>query len=268
MINFENEDNRNPFSNDSLSSSEPDFRVNEFSSGQVENHSFRMGSEQASFPQFGSNEAAQKNIRDRIEAAKSNGWGAQLAGFLTSNKKRMLIIAALVLMFVGGSYLSKRNNEGSAPVEENAKVEGTVAQSDKESGEVTAEEKPSDSSVNVLDIKIDKDGQVLFTEENESESSKDASSITETASLGDGITHLARRAIAQYLNETGKELTMEQKIYAEDYVQNAIGSEWLEVGQKLSFSKTLLSEATEKAQQLEGWQIENLKQYTSAVSLL
>lgn len=90
----------------------------------------------------------------------------------------------------------------------------------------------------------------------------------ETAQQGEGITHLARKALKRYLEEKGSglELTPEHKIYIEDYLQNKTGERGLLVGEKISFSEELIKEAINKAQQLQPSQLENLKQYSSLVS--
>ncbi|MFY9457998.1 MAG: hypothetical protein WAP23_03695 [Candidatus Spechtbacterales bacterium] len=237
MNSFETEDRTNPFS-------------------QYDNAG------QTTFPQF-SKTPTQDNIRERIEASKSNGWGAQIAKLARSQKKKLLIFAAMALIFMGGSYLSNRNNTDNVPPLGNEDLPGSAI--NLSSSEDAATSGKNDVPLNVLDIKINEDGEVIFSDE---ENEGDEGSITKTASRGDGITHLARSAIKDYLAESGKTLSAEQKIYAEDYAQNKIGSESLEVGQKISFSKDLLGEAVRNAEALEQWQLENLKQYTSQVSLL
>jgi hypothetical protein len=89
----------------------------------------------------------------------------------------------------------------------------------------------------------------------------------EEAQAGDGITHLARRALKEYLTEKGKDLnlTPEHKIYIEDYLQNKIGDYWLKVGQKLTFSEDLIKEAIGKAQTLTPEQLQSLSQYAKLV---
>jgi len=85
-----------------------------------------------------------------------------------------------------------------------------------------------------------------------------------TAQPGEGITHLARRALKTYLEEKGRDfnLTPEHKIYIEDYIQKKTGSGWLMLGETLTFSEELIVEAINKAQQLTPDQLENLKQYS------
>jgi len=88
----------------------------------------------------------------------------------------------------------------------------------------------------------------------------------EVAELGEGITHLARKALKEYLKEKGgPNLTPEHKIYIEDYLQKKTGDFWLQVGQKLTFSEELIKEAIEKSQTLTEQQLQNLTQYAKLV---
>jgi hypothetical protein len=88
----------------------------------------------------------------------------------------------------------------------------------------------------------------------------------ETADPGEGITHLARKALKEYLKEKGgPNLTPEHKIFIEDYLQKKTGDYWLKVGQKLTFSEELIKEAIEKAQTLTQEQLQNLSQYAKLV---
>ncbi|MDI6602599.1 MAG: hypothetical protein QME57_00570 [Patescibacteria group bacterium] len=90
----------------------------------------------------------------------------------------------------------------------------------------------------------------------------------EIAEAGEGITHLARKALQKYLSEKGQDLNLspEHKIYIEDYIQKKTGDGWLMLGETLTFSEELIVEAINKAQQLTPDQLENLKQYSQLVS--
>ena len=91
----------------------------------------------------------------------------------------------------------------------------------------------------------------------------------QTAEAGEGITHLARKALKEYLKDKGDlNLSPEQKIYIEDYLQNRTGDRFLELGEKISFSESLIAEAINQAQQLTPEQLENLQQYSALVPLL
>ncbi len=90
----------------------------------------------------------------------------------------------------------------------------------------------------------------------------------QTAQAGEGITHLARRALAEYLEEKEDNLglTSEHKIYIEDYLQKEKGSYPLQLGENVSFNSDLIKEAIEKAQELTPEQLNNLEQYSAMVA--
>ena len=90
----------------------------------------------------------------------------------------------------------------------------------------------------------------------------------QTAQQGEGITHLARRALKEYLQETGQgvELTKEHKVYIEDYIQKKTGDRWLNLGEKISFSEDLIKEAIDSSLHLTDQQLDNLKQYSSQIT--
>jgi hypothetical protein len=93
----------------------------------------------------------------------------------------------------------------------------------------------------------------------------------ERAGDGEGLTHLARRAINGYLEESNQNISAEKKIYMEDYVQRRIdlsqpdGSRWLEVGQEVEISQELISEAMSMAENLTTEEIANLSYYAALV---
>ena len=193
-----------------------------------------------------------------MEDAKSNGWGAQFMGFFTTHRTRIAIVFAVVALFAAGAYVSR--------------LTGPDYRTESSTAALSQQAVQDNDDANVFDIKLDKQGAVILENaEDDSEflaDTQDGSSITKTADPGEGITHLARRALADYLAKNGKSLSSEQKIYAEDYVQNMTGDEGLDIGQKLSFSHDLLRDAVQAAEGLKDWQIENLRQYTTTVSLL
>lgn len=90
------------------------------------------------------------------------------------------------------------------------------------------------------------------------------------AEEGEGITHLARKALKDYLTETKMEinLTPEHKIFIEDYMKDKIGERWLKLGEKVSFSEKLIVEAINEALKLTPEQLANLKQYSALVGNL
>ncbi len=93
-------------------------------------------------------------------------------------------------------------------------------------------------------------------------------SFSEQAERGNGTTHLARRALAHYLEKnTDSSLTAEHKIYIEDYLRKNISHKGTVVaGTSVDFSKALISQAIEKSKTLNDKQLQNLKKYSARVS--
>lgn len=101
-------------------------------------------------------------------------------------------------------------------------------------------------------------------------SAETADSFIETAGRGDGTTHLARRALAGFLEKTpDSQLTPEHKIYIEDYIRKNVGRKGgLSIGTKVEFSKTLVQDAISKAKTLNEKQLKNLEKYAKRVPSL
>ena len=93
-------------------------------------------------------------------------------------------------------------------------------------------------------------------------------SFVEQAERGDGTTHLARRALAHYLEKnTDSSLTAEHKIYIEDYLRKNINyTSVVSTKTSIDFSKNLISQAIEKSKTLNDKQLQNLKKYSARVS--
>ncbi len=88
----------------------------------------------------------------------------------------------------------------------------------------------------------------------------------EEALAGEGLTHIARRVLDQHLSEQGNNLDAERRVFVEDYVQKTLGGEDLYLGEEVSISRELISEAINLSFSLEAKQLENLKNYSSLVS--
>ncbi len=92
-------------------------------------------------------------------------------------------------------------------------------------------------------------------------------SYEETAKRGEGITHLARRAVRRYLEENpiNFDLTPGQRIFIEDYVQNYIGDRGLYLGEKISISEDLIVQGINSAQELCEVGLRNLENFSNLV---
>ncbi|NTW15280.1 MAG: hypothetical protein HGA38_02795 [Candidatus Moranbacteria bacterium] len=93
-------------------------------------------------------------------------------------------------------------------------------------------------------------------------------SFIETAGHGDGLTHLARRAAADYLEKNAdSSVTVEHRVYIEDYLRKKVGhTGGVKMGTSVEFSKDLIREAVDASKRLNDRQLENLKRYSARVS--
>lgn len=168
------------------------------------------------------------------------------SGWLKQNKS-MVVAVIIIVILIGGIYaLSKKETKVEIPQEEQEEItqEEAVSSEEAETEEVAGEEKEVVSEGEVQDEKI-----------------------VEYAEKGEGITHLARKALGRYTSEVdlSVNLSNEQKIYIEDYLQNRTGTKGLEIGESTSFSKDLIKEAISASQKLTPAELENLKKYSSIV---
>ena len=90
--------------------------------------------------------------------------------------------------------------------------------------------------------------------------------ITVSPAKGNGVTHLARQALKEYLKdkpELAKELTAEHKIYIEDYLRKNVENspEILQMNDTITFSQDLIQDAIDQAQKLTDSQLTNLEKY-------
>lgn len=91
------------------------------------------------------------------------------------------------------------------------------------------------------------------------------------AAAGQGITHLARMAVTQYMKDTpNTNLIPEQRIFAEDFLKDRtlaerVKSKLLEIGEKISFEVTDVRAAVNAALTLTAAQIAALAKYVLLV---
>lgn len=226
-----------------------------------------------------------KNMESEIEITDGDpkGWFEKIKDWSYENWQTLLII--LIVLIVGISAYnynqnSTNNNSNPAVVNtENEPEENFNNEQENEIADNSAEKNNQEAAIESADQKeaAKKDGkteqfakaEVASENKNKNEELAVSSSdnagkqYTETAVFGDGITHLARRALEKYIQETGDgaNLSKEQKIYAEDYIQNRTGNEKIEIGHQETFSENLIKEAISKANNLSEKSLENIRKY-------
>lgn len=174
------------------------------------------------------------------------------------NNWRLLLVGVIILAIALNS--SSSDNKSS---EENKNSPTPTAQA--EQSKQTEEAKPEEKT-QTAETKTDNVAQTKEPETTQTKS--DGSTISQIAAKSEGVTHLARRAVKEYLASANENLSAEQKIYAEDYLKKKIGSKKLAVGEKVEFSTETIKQGIEKAKGLNEKQIKNLSKYVPLVKNL
>lgn len=95
-----------------------------------------------------------------------------------------------------------------------------------------------------------------------------ATSFVVSAEKGDGMTHLARRALMDYLEKNpDSRLSGEHKVYIEDWLRKQHPRSPVYVGSSVEFSKDMIRQAIDQSQTLTPNQLQNLKKYSDRVAL-
>jgi len=163
---------------------------------------------------------------------------------------RIIVSIIIVVAIAGGIYSYSKRTE--APVKDEISQES-----------ILSEEMQEDSSA----TEVDDAAQVAMSSTPQSQETEE--SFVVMAAKGNGTTHLARKALADYLEKNPDEaLAPEHKIYIEDYLRKMVGPKSLEVGTSVEFSKNLIQDAIAQAKTLNENQVNNLHKYAVRVPSL
>jgi len=186
-----------------------------------------------------------------IELEPARGWRDKTKNWFKNNSS--IILAMVIIIVLAGGIYAYMQRGSSKPVF----LEESFEESS-ENPELNQQIQPIEQ-LEVQETPEGIGGPVIIADE----------IFTETAQKGDGVTHLARRVLADYLEKTGNdpELTKEHKIYIEDYLQNRTGDEMLETGQQKTFSKSLIEEAIQKSKNLTPEQLQQIAPFAQNVNL-
>lgn len=188
----------------------------------------------------------QKMPFEENEEGESGSW--------FSRNRSLVVAVIIIIILVGGIYaLSKKENTAEQNTEENtAQVTG---EGNAEQGQEQASGQEAANTQGAQTATVSVQGEVRGNE------------IVESAQKGQGVTHLARKALGLYLTQvdSSEKLSNEQKIYIEDYLKDKTGRQPLRVGESKSFSKDLIKEAIGASKQLNEKQLQNLKKYSKLV---
>lgn len=200
------------------------------------------------------------NHRARVE--KPQGGLASVLKFVNKNWQGIAIILGIVAVFVwyqalGLGTLFNRQQESVETSDEAAQTEEIQDQ--------TPPEEAQDKS------KEDTLAQAPTPTEPPSQTPAATSDMfVQKAAAGQGITHLARGALQDYLTSVKPEvdISREQKIYIEDYLKDVVSPQKITPGKELSFSRESIAQAIELSQTLTPKELSNLTQYANRVPSL
>jgi len=166
---------------------------------------------------------------------------------------RVIISIVIVLVIAGGIYSYSKRTEVPAVSEDQKQITEEVA----DKGIISSDEEGTATATTAITEKV------AVSQETET-------SFIESAAKGEGSTHLARRALANYLEKNpDTSLTPEHKIYIEDYLRKKVGkSSGVKIGTSLEFSKDMVQEAITKSKTLNDKQLQNLHKYSVRVPSL
>ena len=169
---------------------------------------------------------------------------------------RILVSVFIVVAIAFGIYsYSQRSqdvaDDGSLFLDTKGEEADVVTESDSKTAEPTVTDDAKTSIVVTPELSRETDG-----------------SFVEQAQRGDGTTHLARRALAHYLEKNSDtSLTAEHKVYIEDYLRKNIGPQsTVTMATSIEFSKALIRQAIDQSKTLNDSQLQNLKKYSARVS--
>lgn len=213
---------------------------------------------------------------EEIESStfEEKGWLGKIKDSIYQNWQTILV--ALIVLIVGISAYSynqktRTNSPETASQTENADQTAATTTTDQEQ---TAEEKDQAAAqaqtpevTTPTTDTAQQPAQETKTPETNTNTTNTVESNGENykvvAEKRDGITHLARKALEKYLSENSdSEVTALHKIYIEDYLQNRIGSQGIEIGQTETISKSSIQEAIAASKKLSQKSLNNLKKYS------
>lgn len=191
----------------------------------------------------------QFNLEDK------GGWGKQFREWTNKYGSSVILPIIALLILAGGIYLysNQKTNDTTLSLGEDT----TITQEESSPEESDLSEKTTES---VKEKTEEKAVEIIIPE-----SRRENGTIIEKTAPGEGITHLARRALKNYIKDNPENITNEHKIYIEDYMKDSIGSRPLEVGEEITFSEDLIKEAINASLELTPEQLNNLEKYSSLV---
>lgn len=183
------------------------------------------------------------------------------AGAWIQENLRIIVSVFIVAAIALGIYSYSQRSEIASENEDIAQLLDTKGEEAESTPDTTMDNGTTDDKMMADNV----ENKVVITEELSQETE---TAFVEKAAQGDGTTHLARRALAHYLEKnTDSSLSAEHKVYIEDYLRkHATTKGWVNPGQSVEFSKDSIRQAIESSKNLNEHQLQNLKQFSHKVS--
>jgi len=225
---------------------------------------------------------------EEIELSTSNekGWLGKIKNSTYQNWQTILV--ALIVLIVGVSAYNYNQKTGTDSTdttkqEEAAKTEEAKTEEAKTEEAATTENKEENAEATDQATATQEQTPAVTTpatdttaqqtkETKTPETNTNTTNAVEStgkdykvvAVKGEGITHLARKALNQYLSENNDgTLTASHKVYIEDYLKHKIGSQGIGIGHTETISKVSIEGAIAASKKLSQSQLDNLKKYTN-----
>ena len=195
------------------------------------------------------------NDHDHEEVSPAGAWIQENLRIIVS----VFIVAAIAL----GIYSYSQRAEIASENEDIAALLDTKGEEAPATDDATATEDAGTATDKMMDKAANED-KVVVTQELSQETE---TAFIEKATKGDGTTHLARRALAHYLEKNpDSSLSGEHKVYIEDYLRKHAAQKWIQPGHSVEFSKAEIKTAIESSKNLNEYQLNHLKQFSHKVS--
>ncbi len=191
----------------------------------------------------------------QFDLKNTGGWGKQFKEWVNKYGSSIILPIIALSILAGGIYLysSQEIKDATLSLEENSAVI-------QEEFNLTEESVLAEEAVESAKKEAEEEVKTIIPE-----SRKENGMIIEKAAPGEGITHLARRALKNYTENNPENLANEHKIYIEDYLKDQVGPRPLEAGEEIAFSEDLIKEAINASLELSPEQLKNLEKYSALV---
>ena len=176
-----------------------------------------------------------------------------------------IVISVLIVVLIAGGIYSYSKRTQAPTTSDNTSITGDIATNNGDQTEDTTNSSATTDQANAGTKETtvqEKTSSVATSQETEK-------TFIETAAKGDGMTKLARKALANYLEKNpDTALTAEHKIYIEDYLRKNVAPQKVAIGTSVEFSKDLINSAIGSSKTLSSKQLQNLHKYAVRVPSL